>query len=373
MTYKGITSNYLRLIQGKEQGVWVPVALVVLNVLSLIYRFIICLRTIFYRLGIPPRKKLPVKVISVGNITVGGTGKTPLVRYLAQFYISRGKNPAILLRGYKSEFSGDVGVVSNGKEILMDPDEAGEEAVMLARQLPEVPVLIGGDRYRTGMYAIEELDVDIVILDDGFQFLRLRRDLDLVAIDAVTPFGYDYLLPRGLLREPVRALRRADVIIITKVEHLPQKPLEKLRQRLIAIAPDALIVEAKHRPVFLRDFTGREEKELELNKDRVLAFSGIADPQSFESSLQNMGADIVLRLRFPDHHHYSEEEILHIFSEAFTRQAELIITTEKDVMGLPPHLQELIAGQKMTLWVLGIEVEISSGEERFEDLLANMA
>ncbi len=361
-------NSYLRLVQGKKKGPFVPIALFFLLLASYVYGLLILLRNALYRARILPRLGLEVPVISVGNITIGGTGKTPLVRLVADMIKKKGKEPAILIRGYKGSFQGDVGVVSDGHSILMEPEAAGEEALMLATQLPGVPVIIGTSRYKTGLYAVNELGVDAIILDDGFQHRHLKRNLDIVAIDATNPFGYGYLFPRGLLREPRMSLRRGDIIVLTKADYLPLRRREKLLKRLDRlVGKNGQVIQARHRPVWLRDFTGEKERGLGLNKKKVIAFSGIGDPASFERTLEEMGAELVLRLRFPDHHRYTQEELLEIFSMAFMRGAEMIITTEKDIVGLPENLKELIAGQEMGLWVLGIEIEISTAREILEE------
>jgi len=361
-------NNYLRLVQGKKKGPFVPILLFFLRLASFFYGLVILFRNFLYRLRILPRRRLNIPVISIGNITIGGTGKTPLVRMVADIIKKKNLVPAILIRGYKGSFKGEFAVVSDGYSILMDSEQAGEEALMLATQLPEVPVIIGASRYAAGQYAVEELGVDAVILDDGFQHRTLERDLDIVAIDATNPFGSGYIFPRGLLREPRWSLRRGDLVILTKADYLPlkrrERVLEKLQQLL---GKKGKIIQARHRPVWLRDFTGVKERGLGLNKKKVIAFSGIGDPASFERTLEGMGAELVLRLRFPDHHRYTQEELLEIFSMAFMRGAGMIITTEKDIVGLPDELKELIAGQAMGLWVLGIEVEVSEGREILEE------
>lgn len=363
-------NNYLRLLQGKKKGPLVPIALFFLLLASYFYGIVILLRNILYRIRFLPRRKLKIPVISIGNITIGGTGKTPLVRLVADLIRKKGLVPAILIRGYKGSFKGEYAVVADGHSILMDSEQAGEEALMLATQLPGVPVIIGASRYAAGQYAVEELGVDAVILDDGFQHRNLERDLDIIAIDATNPFGYGYIFPRGLLREPRWSLRRGDIVILTKADYLPLKRRERILEKLKRLlGKKGKIIQARHRPMWLRDFTGEKERGLTLNKKKVIAFSGIGDPASFERTLESMGAELVLRLRFPDHHRYTQEELLEIFSMAFMRGAEMIITTEKDIVGLPDELKDLIAGQEMGLWVLGIEAEISEGKEILEETI----
>lgn len=361
------------MIRGKKRGPLISIFLFILLIISFFNWLFIMFRNGLYRLRLLPRRRLEVPVISIGNITGGGTGKTPLVRLLARKVQDRGYTPTILSHSRRGSFQGGVGVVSDGHSLLMNAEEAGEETMMLATQLPTVPVVIGQDFWQAGQYAVDELGAEVILLDDGFQQRSLIRNLDLVALDATCPFGHGYLSPRGLLKEPARALRRSDVIVLTKSDYLPQKRRERLLQRLKRlIGQKADIIQASHQPVWLRDFTGNKEKNLSLRKKKVIAFSAIADPGSFEKTLKDLGADLVLRLRFPERHRYNQEELLEIFSMAFLRGAEMIITTEKDVVGLPQELKELIAGQEMGLWVLGIEIEINAGQEKIEEKLDNI-
>ncbi len=372
MAQQKVHSFLLQLIGKKNRSLTTDLLLWLLYLASWPYRIFVGAKALFYRWGILRGDSLEIPVISVGNITVGGTGKTPLVCYLAQFYQKQGFKPAILLRGYKGKFAGAVGLVTDGQEIFMDTLEAGDEAVMMAHQLSDVPILVGADRFATGGYAQEKLGVDLIILDDGFQNFKLTRDLDLVTIDSLNPFGYGHVLPRGLMREPKSALGRAHALILTHVDQVPQVPLEKLKDKLTNDFPAVPIIEAGYEPIFLRDVAGTEEKKLDLSKKKIVAFSGIGNPRSFEEKLSSLGGDVIYRLRFSDHHKYTEEEILQVFSAAFAKDADMIITTEKDAISLPAHLRELIAGQKMALWVLGIEVSIASGKDKIVALLKDV-
>lgn len=363
---------FFQILEGRKKGLWPQILLFLLHILSLPYGFVVISRRFLYSLGILPRKRAEVPVISVGNITVGGTGKTPLVRYLTQFYREQGFSPAILLRGYGGAFQGEAGLVTDGHTLHMEAKQAGEEAVMMAWQMPGVPILIGKKRIACAHMAAEKLDIDLLILDDGFQHLQIRRQLDLVAVDATNPFGYGYLLPRGLLREPLRTLKSAQILVLTKVDQVPARRLQRIKDNLKQKAPGSLLVEAGYRAVFLRDLPGEKTLPLDLHRERILAFSGIGNPRSFEETIKGLGGEITARLRFPDHHSYTEEEILHIFSLAFQRRVDLIITTEKDAIGLPLYLRELIAGQEMTLWVLGIEIEVLDKEERLHEYLTTL-
>lgn len=359
--------NYLLLlIQKKKKGLASDFILLLLWGCSFFYGLYIFIIRRFYRLPIISRKKrLNLPVVSIGNITVGGTGKIPLIRYLANYYQKQGLKPLILLRGYGGFLQEDAAIVSQGEAILLDARVAGEEAVVMARQLPGVPIVISKNSILGGEYAQRNFKADVLIIDDAFQDFKLKRNLDIVALDAVNPFGYNYLLPRGFLRESPKVLKYAQIISLNKIEQVPAQRLEKLRLKMTKLTGKALLIETIQKPVFIRDISGQEDKDLNLNGEKVLAFSAIGNPASFEATLLKLGAELVGKLRFPDHHTYSEEEVLQIFSVAIRKKADLIITTEKDIRSLPPKINKLVSGQKMTLWMLGIELEIVKGQAEF--------
>ncbi|TFG93445.1 MAG: tetraacyldisaccharide 4'-kinase, partial [Syntrophobacterales bacterium] len=274
---------------------------------SHVYRGIVSLRNFFYDAGIFAAQKMGCKVISVGNITVGGTGKTPMVIMLAGMLKREGYRPAILSRGYggKRERQGPADVVSDGHDILMGPDEAGDESVLMAERVRGVPVIVGKERSLTGRVAVERFGADVLILDDGFQHRRLFRDINIVLLDSERPFGNGFMLPRGGLREPRRALRRADMVIITSTEETDDPPRGEI--------PQLPVFSSRRRPVDL--VKGREHDIFQLaylKEKRVCAFSGIAQPDGFRKILEPLCGEIASFVSFPDHHVYTEGDVEHI-------------------------------------------------------------
>ncbi|MCK8816352.1 tetraacyldisaccharide 4'-kinase [Natroniella sulfidigena] len=368
----GVEEYLLELVQGNKTGIVAHLLLAILKVLSKIYGTVIFMRRKLYQWGFKEEKVLPTKVISIGNITVGGTGKTPLVKLLALTLLESDYQVVILNRGYKADFSGDIGVVSDGREILMDAKQAGDEAFMLAKELPEVPVIIGSARRQTGAYAAQRFEPDFIILDDGFQHWQVARDYDLVVIDATNPFDNEELLPRGLLREPVSSLNRAHAFLLTKTDQVEQSELTEIRRRLIEINPAATIITTKHQPTYLRKLVNDRRQEVDLQEEKVLAVSGIGNPESFEQTLTDLGAEVVDQIRFKDHHQYSKEEILEVFSLASEVNVDRIVTTEKDAVSIKPELVTEIGQERIDFDVLGIELQVINSQNKFSELVSKM-
>ncbi|MDO8426987.1 MAG: tetraacyldisaccharide 4'-kinase, partial [Deltaproteobacteria bacterium] len=320
-----------------------------LSSLSSVYSSGVRLRSFLYGSGIYRAKRLPCRVISVGNLTVGGTGKTPVAIHIAEFLKKNNARVAILSRGYKGSTKG-VTAVSDGKNILTGPKEAGDEPYLMAERLKGVPVVIGADRYKAGLFAIENFSPDFIILDDGFQHIRLARDLNILLIDSIEGFGNGHLLPRGILREPVEAVKRADMIMVKG--GASKDDLKRF---------DKPVFEFSYKPIALRDINNNIEAGLGFITGRkVLAIAGIASPSSFFKSLAELNADIIKTLSFPDHHDYIQSDINEI--RARSRGAELIIATEKDGVKLK--------GQSLGLpaFSLAIDAEIKD-KETFYGLL----
>jgi tetraacyldisaccharide 4'-kinase len=364
----------LKVVRGHKQGFVAKVVLLICTLLANIYYLGIKTRSKFYNWGIKRSEELPCTVISVGNITVGGTGKTPVTQLLAREFKERGLKVAILNRGYKADYEDEIGLVSDGEKIFMTPEEAGDEAFMMAQSLPEVPVIIGSDRVITGRYAYENFDTDILLLDDGFQHWPLARDIDVVVVDATNPFANGRLIPRGTLREPLSSLGRADIFFLTKVDQVSRGKINDICAKLNDHNPMALIFETAHRPTYLRTLGEKIDldSELDLTDKRVMAVSGIGNPQSFEQTLRDLGADLVDQFRFQDHHKYQDEEVIDIFSKAVEQNVELIVTTEKDAVSMSPELVDKIKGQAIDFKVLGITVDVLTEEVRFKKLLSKM-
>jgi len=343
--------------------------------LSFVFDGIVRLRCWLYHQRIFRNQPLGVPVVVVGNLTVGGTGKTPIVEKFARSLALRGRHVAILSRGYKSRAEpahrrlwrwishGEdppPKVVSDGQNVLLDSAEAGDEPFMLARNLPGVVVLVAKNRVKAGQYAIRKFGSDILLLDDGFQYLSLRGQLNLLLVDKTNPFGNQHLLPRGILREPVRHLRRASYVFITKSDGQTDG---ELRATIRQHHPEVEVIECAHRPTYLQSINnGGQRRPLEdLRGRRVAAFSGIAMPESFEKILRQLGAQIVHNKRFLDHHRFTPEELERFCQKASSAHADFIITTEKDAVRLPPDL-----APPVPLYYLRLEIEILSGDHDFD-------
>ncbi len=287
-------------------------------------------------------KKVKARVISIGNITWGGTGKTPLTAKLARDLSYYGKRVVVLTRGY-----------------------GRDEVEELKKKIPNVPVLVGRDRVRLAREAVKKFNAEVLILDDGFQHLRLYRDFDVVNINATIPFGPGGLIPLGTLREPLENLSRAGVFVLSK-SNIGSKNLHWIRQKLLAIKPDALIFEAIHKPMRFVDVVKNRSVTLgEMRTKKVATICGIADPYSFEKTVENIGAQIMLAARFDDHHSYSLKEFLEFLDRAASVGAREVITTEKDFVRIQPLLKRLAPAKTamFNLMVLEIEFQVHDEED----------
>src|SRR5437667_5813904 len=353
-----------------------------LYLLSLIYERLVQFRLFFYRKRIFRERALGCLVISIGNLTVGGTGKTPIVEKFARALQKGGRHVAILSRGYKSvprpskrslltKLRGDnpdpPRIVSDGKSLLLDSLTAGDEPYMLAHNLKNVAVLVDKDRVKSGLFAIEKMNADTLLLDDGLQYLHLKHRLDIVLVDRQAPFGNEFLLPRGTLREPPRNLRRASYIFITKSTGESNDPLV---QRIRQYNRTAEIIECAHKPLYLQNIVTGEQLPLERLRDTYIgSICGIAAPESFEGGLAKLGARIDLAKRYIDHHRYTEAELQSFINRCIRRDLAVIITTEKDAVRMP-HLPE--ADVKVPICFLRVEIEILTGHESWEHCVARI-
>lgn len=317
-----------------------------LHLLSLLYGFAMRVRSALYRAGVLAVRKLPCTVVSVGNITMGGTGKTPAVISIANLLRDRGRSPAVVSRGYGRARERDLLMVSDGTRRLEGPATGGDEPVLIAERTPGVPVFVGADRFRSGMMALDQAHPDVIVLDDGYQHMRLARDLNIALIDAGDPFGNGRLFPAGVLREHPRELVRADAVILTRID-ASSDPAGLIRS-LRAFTP-AEIFTAIMAPVALVAPASGETKPLSLLQGApVAAFAGIARPESFYSTLHGLGADMRDTAAFPDHHAYSADDLRSIRTRADRAGAGLLVTTEKDMVRLEGLEREGI-------WALRIE------------------
>ncbi|MDE0042283.1 MAG: tetraacyldisaccharide 4'-kinase [Candidatus Poribacteria bacterium] len=358
--------NYLYfVITRKATGPLPTLLIALLTPLSYVYAVILNIRNWLYDCRLLKSKQLPCTVISVGNVVSGGTGKTPVAIWIAKAMQEAGCRPAILLRGYhRQEKTPAAHVVSDGRKILASVETSGDEAIMIARELPSVPVLIGKDRYEAGCHALRELKPDVLILDDGFQHRKLERDLDIVTVDATQPFGTKKVIPAGTLREPVSALRRADLIMLTRVDMA--ESVAEVREDITKLVRDKPIVESRHEPTRLYRLGEGGEVDFGVLKGKnVLAVCGIGNPGAFAETLCRYEPQCVDLMPFPDHHQYSSADFVRIQQEAQQARANYIITTGKDELKLAAFCtdeDDTTTHDCPAILVLAIELSVTSGE-----------
>lgn len=318
---------FKKLINGKSLSAIDTLVLLLLKLVSHLYALVMRSRVLCYRLGIFRSYSLAKPVISVGNIVVGGTGKTPMTLWIARYLMSRGKKTAVLTRGYGGRLEGKVAVVSDGVKRLLSAQDAGDEPSLLADLLPGLIVVMGSNRYEAGCLAIEKFSPDCFILDDGFQHLKLKRDLDILLLDASRPFGNERTFPAGLLREPPSAVNRADLVVFTRCNE--ENRSESLFFEGIPLA------RATHKLTGFQCLAEREVRPFaELASLNGLAFAGIADPESFFNSLEAAGLHLTATLSFPDHTDYGDDETAALARLRISTKADYLITTAKDAVKL---------------------------------------
>ncbi len=315
----------------------------VLWILSLGYGMMAALTHAMYRQGFLSVYQAPKPVVSVGNITTGGVGKTPLVIGLAKVLHERQVKVVVLSRGYGS------------------PEGLNDETKMFQELLPQVPIIIGANRKESIQKALEQGPVDIFLADDAFQHWPLKRDLDIVTVDATYPFGNGHLLPRGILREEPSALERADILVLTKTDKV--QSTKELYDRLRQINPQALIVQSRHAPRQFREVFSGSIRSLEaLRGQKVVAFCAIGDSSSFEYTLQKLELVVSKDFAFVDHHHYSGGDLKRVVDYARAENINILVTTHKDAVKIIP-LQDLFTG--LTVLSLDIDLEITRGQDEF--------
>lgn len=363
------------VIFGRARGFRAAVMRMVLRGASWLFRGVVLARLRLFHSGMAQQTRLGTLVVSVGNITVGGTGKTPVVELLARTLTQRGRKVAILTRGYKSaeldipqEWKDDRGrqvenlpkIASDGRTRYLGPMYSGDEPFMLAKNLDGVAVLVDKNRIKSGIFAVERLGCDTLLLDDGMQYLKLAHELDIVLVDCGAPFGTGAMLPRGTMREPKRSLARASYIVLTKCGGKPQ---DELVASIRKYNPVADIIVSDHRPKYLENvFTG-ERLPLEFLRGKwVACLSGIARPESFEDSLRSLGARVEICRRFPDHHWFEQAELEEFYDRCANRAMDIIVTTEKDAV----RLEKPQENPEVPIYFLRIEVEICQGQKAWD-------
>jgi tetraacyldisaccharide 4'-kinase len=345
----GLAAWYLDTVSGRRRGLAASLTRGALGVAAGGYAVGLALRELTYRLGLVRPVKVPARVVSVGNLTLGGTGKTPAVIHLAERYRARGERVAVLIRGHGARKLTGVNVVHDGQGLRLGVSDAGDEAVLIAQRLGDVPVLAGKDRRQTARAAVDQFGATVLVLDDGFQYRRLHVDAHVVLLDATQPFGTGRLFPAGTLRDPASALRRAAQVWLTRTDHPDAVDLSALESRVAALAPGVPVYRTCHTPARLTDQADGAALGLDrLREAPVVALAGIGNPAAFAATLASLGARLAGSRFFPDHHAYTAQDLEAVAGHP---ESAAVVTTEKDavrVAGWPTK------GPK--LWVLGIDL-----------------
>jgi tetraacyldisaccharide 4'-kinase len=347
-----------------------------LFILSFFYGGLVKFRLAAYQGGMIKPKSLPCIVISIGNITAGGTGKTPMALYMAKLVKRLGYEVVVISRGYKGGLEKTGGIVSNGKTVLIGPEKAGDEPFLLAGRLKNIPVMIGKDRFEAGIQAVRKFKPDVIVLDDAFQHLKLKRDIDLVLLDSKSPFGNLYLLPRGILREPLSVLLRADAFIMTRSGRASETEMEKSFAALKEFIQAKPVFKTSHLPYIYVVKKGKNIPFESISKSsflydfdflkdrRVFAFAGIARNDDFLHTVKSFKCDIKDFLGFEDHHQYSGNDLEKILRLAEKANVEFLITTEKDYARIAHRIK-----WPVNLLVAGVEISFENDVKAFNDFV----
>ncbi|MEO2047085.1 MAG: tetraacyldisaccharide 4'-kinase [Pirellulales bacterium] len=340
-------STFRDLVSGRRRGMNASLLRGLLRLAEFPYGWVVRYRNRRYDRHSAPIHTVNVPVVCVGNLTLGGTGKTPLVEWLARRYGSQGVRVAIVSRGYGAR----AGIPN-------------DEALELAQALPGVPHVQNADRVSAAVEAINQYATELIVLDDGFQHRRLGRDLDVVLLDASEPFGMEHLFPRGTLREPLDSLRRADAVVLSRATLLDQSGRDTIRQRVACLAPQAVWCEVDHQPSCLVNQSGQQMPLEHLAGRPLVAFCGIGNPIGFRHTLTALGCQPIAWREFADHHAYPRHEINALESWASTENSELAVCTRKDLVKLKTDRLGTVP-----LWALAIELQFLRGQSEFESLL----
>jgi tetraacyldisaccharide 4'-kinase len=344
--------TYRKLISGQSNGFCAYLLMLFLRIVAIVYSLIVRLRNLLYSRVLLKVHHVDAAVICVGNITVGGTGKTPLVIWLCNF-IAKQYKYAILTRGYKAT------------------DNCIDEPALLAESCPEAKIIINPDRVAGATEAINKYAAEVLVMDDGFQHRRLYRDLDIITIDATEPFGYDKLLPAGLLREPISSLQRADAVVITRCDQVTETQLNELEQTLRSINPDMVIAKSIHSPAYAKSKDDKKISIEQLKGKKVFAFCGIGNPDAFFNTIKEIGADLAGSKAYNDHHHYTEACLTEISEKAEELEADLVLTTQKDWTKVVSNTKSQVSDSKSypTFVYLAIELKFLAGKDKLTNLI----
>jgi len=351
--------DFRKLISGQKAGMGTALLRLLLGVAAAGYSIAVRARNFLYSAGWLKVHRADAAVISIGNITVGGTGKTPLVIWLCKQIISDSKfqssnsQCAILTRGYKAT-----------KNSKLKTQNYSDEPAILTESCPEVKVIVNPDRVAGAAEAVSKFGANTLIMDDGFQHRRLARDLDIIAIDATRPFGYGKMLPAGLLREPVASLKRADAIVITRCDQIAETELSEIEKTLQIINPNVIIARSIHAPAYVKSADNQEISLEQLKDKKIFAFCGIGNPDAFLNTIKTIGSELVGSKVYNDHHHYTNDCLADIYEQAGGLKADLILTTQKDWTKIISDFES-----SLPFAYIGIEIKFLAGEDKLRGLI----
>jgi tetraacyldisaccharide 4'-kinase len=352
---------WLKTVSAKKRNLKQGTFLMFLYLISFFYRFGLFIKDAIYYLKILKKNNFSKRVISVGNITVGGTGKTPFVEEIGRKIIKSGKKLLIVEKGYKRKKKKNTDIVSDGSKVLLRSAEAGDEPFMIARNLPEAKVIVSKDKIKGIKFGISEFSPDVVILDDGFQKRQaIEGAYNVVLINAMNPFGYNRIFPAGLLREPVKSLESADTVVITNTNLVDDySRVAKITQAIEKLNRNAKIFEAEHQPKYFYNISTGEKEQLDfISGKKVIIFSSLGNPEGFEKTAAAMGARVMMSIRFRDHHKLVKKEILGLMGLLARTNTALLLTTEKDEVRLNRRFIE-----DKRVYALKISMFIKNGKE----------
>lgn len=341
---------------------------------SILYGGVIRNRQILFEKGHLRVAKLPCPVISIGNITAGGTGKTPMTLHLAQLLGKLGYGVVVISRGYKGAGEKYGAVVSDRGNILCGVDQSGDEPLLMAKSLPGVPVVVGRNRFAAGALAIEKFQPDVILLDDGFQHQQLARDLNILLVDAQAPFGNSFLLPRGSLREPISAVLRADVVMFTRCSRAKPQEFHRIEKMTGSVPVFCTshrpvmrgVVPAGQKPTTLRWTPSALAPAASLANRRVVAFSGLAHNRLFWGTIPTLGGRLAGTVGFDDHHPYRQSDLRRIVRAAHTADCDCLVTSDKDLVRLPVE-----STLPFDLIVMGVTIDFAGEDERWRQFIAH--
>jgi len=352
-------SKFHKLVSGQKTGPIAAALRFLPAIAAVVYSLVIRFRNLLYSTGLLKTYRVDATVISIGNITTGGTGKTPLVIWLTNLLSQKGVICAILTRGYKAH--NKTRTTSDERRVTNV-----DEPAILKQGCPAAEVIVNPNRVEGAKQAIEKHNAKVLILDDGFQHRRLARDLDIVAIDATRPFGYGKILPAGLLREPLCSLKRAEAIIITRTDQVSQTQLNDIENRLLSINPDLTIAKTLHAPVCVKTDSESQIELEQMKGKKVFAFCGIGNPDAFLATIKELQTELVGSEIYNDHYHYTENDINYIIQQSRNSKADFVLTTEKDwtkIASLKPIQKDI------QMAYLKIEIRFITGKDKLRQLI----